>query len=111
MIVFCVSNLLSQRSRDGLVGYDAALTRLRSGVRLPLLVHAYLLEFLVAFYSRVGPHACRTYSVPFGHLQPYTEEPHSVGLMLIEPRPCPYSFVDDAFVENFQLAIILHSIL
>jgi hypothetical protein len=31
--------------------------------------------------------------------------------MLIEPRPCPYSFVDDAFVENFQLAIILHSIL
>ena len=25
-------------SRDGLVGYDAALTRLRSGVQLPLLV-------------------------------------------------------------------------
>ena len=29
---------LTFASRDGLVGYDAALTRLRSGVRLPLLV-------------------------------------------------------------------------
>ena len=45
-------------SRDGLVGYDAALTRLRSGVQLPLLVllHNLLLNNLllncVRFASR-----------------------------------------------------------
>ena len=39
--------------RDGLVGYDAALTRLRSGVQLPLLV-LYLLLLHHALMSIIS---------------------------------------------------------
>ena len=32
---------IGMRSRDGLVGYDAALTQLRSGVRFPFFVRFF----------------------------------------------------------------------
>jgi hypothetical protein len=40
--------------RDGLVGYDAALTRLRSGVRFPLLVLLVFFSFVSCFQFRCG---------------------------------------------------------
>ena len=39
--------------RDGLVGYDAALTRLRSGVRLPLLVIFLEYQYFCLFGLRM----------------------------------------------------------
>jgi hypothetical protein len=38
MTLCIIAVLICIMCRDGLVGYDAALTRLRSGVRFPLLV-------------------------------------------------------------------------
>ena len=35
----------SSSSRDGLVGYDAALTQLRSGVRFPFFVRFFFFQF------------------------------------------------------------------
>ena len=57
------SHLCCQQRRDGLVGYDAALTRLRSRVRLPLLVSfafcifcffLYLFSCSIFFFSCGG---------------------------------------------------------
>ena len=40
--LYIVSKLAQvEASRDGLVGYDAALTQLRSGVRFPLFVFLF----------------------------------------------------------------------
>ena len=40
-IVFSFKARPLQAGRDGLVGYDAALTQLRSGVRFPLFVFVF----------------------------------------------------------------------
>ena len=45
-------------SRDGLVGYDAALTQLRSGVRFPLFVACSFLSF--------SPQRCSSFASPGG---------------------------------------------
>ena len=43
-------------SRDGLVGYDAALTQLRSGVRFPFFVRFFFLSILFLFWRlRLNP--------------------------------------------------------
>ena len=44
-IVFSFKARSVEASRDGLVGYDAALTQLRSGVRFPLFVACSFLSF------------------------------------------------------------------